>query len=197
MSAAPKPIETRYKGYRFRSRLEARWAVFFDTLGIPWDYESQGYETEMGPYLPDFVLWGRITAEVKPHSREIVGDALPLLNAYCRNTGHQLVMLIGVPEFRWYPVMWPIPAGEENGSGVIWNGAPPDGAVITTHFVSREYLDFGMSSGEPDGKGRPWYAFMGHEWPDPKHLTLGSSSDAFMKGVFAARGARFEHGERP
>jgi hypothetical protein len=26
-----KAIETHYKGYRFRSRLEARWAVFFDT----------------------------------------------------------------------------------------------------------------------------------------------------------------------
>jgi hypothetical protein len=25
-----KAIETRYKGYRFRSRLEARWAVRFE-----------------------------------------------------------------------------------------------------------------------------------------------------------------------
>ena len=24
-----QPIETMYRGYRFRSRLEARWAVFF------------------------------------------------------------------------------------------------------------------------------------------------------------------------
>lgn len=32
-----KPIETKYKGYRFRSRLEARWAVFFDALGISWE----------------------------------------------------------------------------------------------------------------------------------------------------------------
>ena len=29
-----KPIETQYHGYRFRSRLEARWAVFFDVMGI-------------------------------------------------------------------------------------------------------------------------------------------------------------------
>lgn len=27
-----KAIDTVYKGYRFRSRLEARWAVFFDAL---------------------------------------------------------------------------------------------------------------------------------------------------------------------
>ena len=31
-----KVMETRYKGCRFRSRLEARWAVFFDALGVRW-----------------------------------------------------------------------------------------------------------------------------------------------------------------
>ncbi len=39
-----KAIETRYKGYRFRSRLEARWAVYFDTLGWKWEYEKEGYD---------------------------------------------------------------------------------------------------------------------------------------------------------
>jgi hypothetical protein len=39
-------IETRYGGCRFRSRLEARWAVFFDDLGIPWEYESQGWDLD-------------------------------------------------------------------------------------------------------------------------------------------------------
>ena len=29
-----KAVETVYKVYRFRSRLEARWAIFFDSLGI-------------------------------------------------------------------------------------------------------------------------------------------------------------------
>jgi hypothetical protein len=54
---APRAIETRYKGYRFRSRLEARWAVFFDTLGVRWEYEKEGFD--LGPagwYLPDFWL---------------------------------------------------------------------------------------------------------------------------------------------
>lgn len=32
-----KPIKTQYKGYRFRSRLEARWAVFFDACGVKWN----------------------------------------------------------------------------------------------------------------------------------------------------------------
>ena len=71
-----KAIETMYKGYRFRSRLEARWAVFFDTLDIPWKYENEGYEKEVDTvdgvrimrYLPDFfylaVGWGMFV-EVK------------------------------------------------------------------------------------------------------------------------------------
>lgn len=52
-----KAIETRYNGCRFRSRLEARWAVFFDTLGVAWEYEKEGFD--LGPdgfYLPDFHL---------------------------------------------------------------------------------------------------------------------------------------------
>ncbi len=34
-----KPIETIYNGFRFRSRLEARWAVFFDAVEIKYEYE--------------------------------------------------------------------------------------------------------------------------------------------------------------
>jgi hypothetical protein len=52
-----KAIETHYNGYKFRSRLEARWAVFLDDLFIKWDYEIEGFETENGlRYLPDFLI---------------------------------------------------------------------------------------------------------------------------------------------
>ena len=51
-----KPIETIYNGYRFRSRLEARWAVFFDALGIPYEYEPEGLCINGINYLPDFYL---------------------------------------------------------------------------------------------------------------------------------------------
>ena len=56
-----KAIETLYKGYRFRSRLEARWAVFFDALGIKYKYEEYGFEKEVFDgevyrWLPDFYL---------------------------------------------------------------------------------------------------------------------------------------------
>ena len=52
-----KAIETHYKGFRFRSRLEARWAVFFDAMGIKYLYEPEGYRLSDGTcYLPDFYL---------------------------------------------------------------------------------------------------------------------------------------------
>ena len=52
-----KPIETFYRGYRFRSRLEARWAIFFDELNIAYEYEPEGYTYQSGEcYLPDFYL---------------------------------------------------------------------------------------------------------------------------------------------
>ena len=54
-----KAIETKYKGYRFRSRLEARWAVFFDALGLRWEYEPEGFDLgAAGWYLPDFRITG-------------------------------------------------------------------------------------------------------------------------------------------
>ena len=52
-----KPIETVYNGYRFRSRLEARWAVFFDVGRIKYVYEPEGFNLPDGlKYLPDFYL---------------------------------------------------------------------------------------------------------------------------------------------
>jgi hypothetical protein len=50
-------IETEYKGCRFRSRLEARWAVFFHALNLTWEYEAEGFILPNNDkYLPDFWL---------------------------------------------------------------------------------------------------------------------------------------------
>ena len=61
MAGEIKAIETNYRGCRFRSRLEARWAVFFDALGWDWQYEKEGYtigcyEGHRIPWLPDFEI---------------------------------------------------------------------------------------------------------------------------------------------
>jgi hypothetical protein len=65
-------IPTKYKGVTFRSRLEARWAMFFDLLGIKWFYEFEGYDIPgAGWYVPDFWLpevGGGTFVEVKPET---------------------------------------------------------------------------------------------------------------------------------
>lgn len=45
-------IPTTYASVRFRSRLEARWAAFFDLLEWDWDYEP----LDLCGYIPDFIV---------------------------------------------------------------------------------------------------------------------------------------------
>ena len=92
-----KPIETFYHGYRFRSRLEARWAVFFDACGAEWEYEPEGFDMGDGVlYLPDFRLYnvaGRggptLWVEVKGHMTD--GDRKKI-SLFTREDEH------GIPE---------------------------------------------------------------------------------------------------
>lgn len=57
MSMEITPKETRYNGYLFRSRLEARWAIYLDALGIEYSYEPETFDLGDGVYyLPDFYL---------------------------------------------------------------------------------------------------------------------------------------------
>lgn len=65
-----KAIETHYAGYRMRSRLEARWSIYFDALELEWVYEHEGFILPGDEYyLPDFWFpsWGCF-AEVKPNT---------------------------------------------------------------------------------------------------------------------------------
>lgn len=61
------PIETIYNGYKFRSRLEARWAVFFYTMNISYKYENEGYKFNNIYYLPDFEITN-FFIEIKPEA---------------------------------------------------------------------------------------------------------------------------------
>lgn len=61
----PRGIPTTYRGISFRSRLESRWAAFFDSLKWPWTYEP----IDLAGYIPDFILSfeaGPLLVEVKP-----------------------------------------------------------------------------------------------------------------------------------
>jgi hypothetical protein len=49
--------KTFYKNYYFRSKLEAKWAVFFDLLKIPYTYEPEPFLCKnKEQYTPDFFL---------------------------------------------------------------------------------------------------------------------------------------------
>jgi hypothetical protein len=69
-----KAIPTLYKGIQFRSRLEARWAAFFDLLRWRWEYEP----FDLDGWIPDFILKGNggrpVLVEVKPVVEEPDAD---------------------------------------------------------------------------------------------------------------------------
>lgn len=50
------PLPTYYGGVKFKSALEARWAMYFDEINVAWRYEDEGYALPSGRYLPDFWL---------------------------------------------------------------------------------------------------------------------------------------------
>jgi hypothetical protein len=52
------PTETIFDGVLYRSRLEARWAVFFRAAGLRYTYEPEPFflGRRLGWYLPDFCI---------------------------------------------------------------------------------------------------------------------------------------------
>lgn len=101
-----KAIDTKYKGYNFRSRLEARWAVFFDALNIEWQYEQEGYDLDGLWYLPDFYLPGfdgGTYVEVKPQklNEQEVYKCEKLVTLSKKNVW----FAVGVPDTRQYIVL--------------------------------------------------------------------------------------------
>lgn len=171
-----KPIETHYAGCRFRSRLEARWAVFFDTLGIPWEYEPQGLELGTGArYLPDFRIGDGLLVEVKG-SEEMLGADRLVAATENHVTSDRLLILGPIPR----------PDGPTPGHWMIRRiGADPymvvcffeaDGRV---HQHGVEYV-FAPAAIGGITEGRP----LKRVTPDP----------AVQAAYTAARSARFEHG---
>lgn len=64
-----KSIPTEFNGITFRSRTEARWAIFMRNLGVKYDYEAEGYDLDGLHYLPDFWLPDlKAFLEIKPEA---------------------------------------------------------------------------------------------------------------------------------
>jgi len=92
-----KNIPTKYKGIIYRSRLEARWAIFFDELNIKHIYEYEGFNLEGKEYyLPDFYLpFYGVYCEVKPNFDEVELNKTTFVKF--TNTGNWLLILADVP----------------------------------------------------------------------------------------------------
>ena len=169
-----KAIETVYNGYRFRSRLEARWAVYFDALNIQYQYEMQGFELgPLGRYLPDFYLTKyRIYVEVKPE----MPSGIELAKILAFGKEHSIVIADAQPDLRWYH------------SNYCFEMYSDDGLQINQGYYP--YCEQCCSFYEHKS-GRIWLR-LGSENLE----YIGEQSD-FQNAVLSARQARFEHGEYP
>ena len=103
-------IQTEYKGYKFRSRLEARWAVFFDALDVRWEYEKEGYEFDDGTkYLPDFWL-PKFELFIEVKGMDPSENELHKVKLLREQSGHDVALVIGIPpevKIQWNGFMEP------------------------------------------------------------------------------------------
>lgn len=91
-------IETEYRGAIFRSRLEARWAAFFDLVKWPWVYEP----LDLNGWIPDFMLGRDLLVEVKPFSAfDEFDEAVWKASLAVKNTPwqHKELLLLGLGPF--------------------------------------------------------------------------------------------------
>ena len=90
-----KSKKTFYNGVDYRSILEARWAVFFDLLSIPFNYEKEYYEVEAGCrviwYKPDFYL-PEINKYIEIKPRKPKDDELTKAAGWCEDIGDIVVL---------------------------------------------------------------------------------------------------------
>jgi hypothetical protein len=107
-----KPLPTYYDGVTFRSRTEARWAVFFNKIGWEWKYEDQGFELDGGgSYLPDFSIklpnMNEWWVEVKPDNFDkFDNDAyMDVLQRFTSQSGKDLILLDGNPDCKPFDII--------------------------------------------------------------------------------------------
>ena len=214
-----KAIETEYNGYKFRSRLEARWAVFFDSVGIKWEYESEGYILPDGTkYLPDFYLldydW---FVEVKA-PRESSGKELFKTIKFVYHTQHVVLVLGNIPKdsknmvYHYWALYFNILRNEVYGERVCiapyddeTEEIPPKAKIETYLAIDREEVIFQTQTLKSYGKlveskqdkdlTKEIYGADSMPYSEiyEGSFELQELRDAYSK----ARKARFEHGETP
>lgn len=169
-----KAIETVYNGYRFRSRLEARWAVFFDYIGIAYEYEPEGFD--LGDnlfYLPDFYL-PETNAWVEIKGKQLTDTDREKIIRFC---DAECDFANGGAKFRLLEGQIPMELISANGLiGIFcYNYVSPDEFQMFPYCNKGEKLKKGI--------------LFGACW------TPKCSTEEMINGLIKARQARFEHGE--
>lgn len=93
-------IGTEYGGTTYRSRTEARWAIFFEALGVEAEYEAHPIRLSTGAgYLPDFYIPAfRAWFEVKARNDAIVTEeASKARQLAADRQGERVWLAIGPP----------------------------------------------------------------------------------------------------
>lgn len=182
MSGEIKVIQTYHLGYHFRSRLEARWAVFFDALGIKWEYEKEGYDLgSLGWYLPDFYL--------------------PTLDCFIEIKGKKATEIEQNKCGRLSSISPVFLFDEGLGEGL--RGWYSDGATPSaTEYRNGAFHDYPMKFLKCDKCGSVnitfdgWVHYSGCKCYNDKHRNKGGAFHPDVLSAFAkAKSARFEHGE--
>ena len=176
-----RSIETEYAGRRFRSRLEARWAVFLDVCHADWEYEPQGYVLDDGTrYLPDFQVRGvrfrrADGMDVTDIAIEVKGVMDPASEAKVKAYAEERPIL----------VLGGLPHGPNYAANLSY-GLEGDGAVALLEPSGRRFVVPGV-----DDDGR--FALFDAGWPALAYLESKPTRDAYAKAAMA----RFEFGQTP
>lgn len=170
-----KVIQTWYKSILFRSRTEARWAVFFDSLGIEWNYEEEGFVMSDGTYyLPDFHLptfdkgmFVEVKGVFTQSEKELCRDL-------CYESGKNVLLAEGIPKPREYQFLV---KDCKNDCVQYFLGLPN---ANKAEYENRMFAETGLSD------------FFSFEISDKNALQLNPE---YLVAIKKARSARFEHGE--
>lgn len=174
-----KSIDTSYSGYLFRSRLEARWAVFLDNLKIKWEYEPEGFELSDGKrYLPDFYIpnfSGGFYMEVKPSDFDFTSIEAQIIKDFIIQKNTKLLMAIGHPDCSVYKMFEPAQGGLDDNFFTVVDGL----AGWEVYFCDEYLVD----------EHRFFYS------PGDESFAFKEYNPRVYQAVTTARSARFEYGE--
>lgn len=210
-----KAIQTNYNGHKFRSRLEARWAVFFDAMDIEWMYEPEGFEKEVNGetirYLPDFYLPKKnIWVEVKGKLSECDADRLgmfldfgcPMKNFEFTDGKNQsgLLLLGDIPNVDNHIVLHPI---IHHYKGLVQSYFCFTFDRTMSEEMASVVSMFANNVLYPSGESFYYDAYSSHQNDavsffenDPMIAKSAFSSSKLMDAYKAAREARFEFADR-